>query len=172
MYLRWLQREYPCICGVDRHIRPNCFRYIKHCRVESMMERKRLRRANLHVPRKPRVNNPRISNNMQTMTTRNENVSPRWIRKGKPAYYCANMIPVDITRSNVLGRSIGTHALPWFGLVIDPMRGAQAKKANLHTCHMQKFDKVYTSSLITWVSWLHLCLYGIFFNKCEPLLCL
>jgi hypothetical protein len=39
-------------CGVDGHIRPNCFRYIKQCRVESMMERKRLRRAKMHVPRK------------------------------------------------------------------------------------------------------------------------
>jgi hypothetical protein len=60
---------------------------------------------------KPRVNNPRNSNNMQTMTTRNENVSPRWIRKDEPACYDANMSPIGSTRSNGLGRSIGPHAL-------------------------------------------------------------
>ena len=42
-------------CGVDGHIRPNCFKYIKMCRVESMVERKRTK-ANMHVPRKIRAN--------------------------------------------------------------------------------------------------------------------
>ena len=98
-------------CGVDGYIRPNYFRYIKKCRVESMMERNRLRRANMHVPRKSRVNNPRNSSNMLSMTIRNENVSPRWMRKDEPACYDANISPISSTRSNGLGRSIGPYAL-------------------------------------------------------------
>ena len=54
-------------CGVNGHIRPNCFKYIKHCRVNSMIEKKRLRKAHLHVLRKSLVNNPRLLNNMQPL---------------------------------------------------------------------------------------------------------
>src|SRR5579862_8173120 len=37
-------------CGCDGHIRPNCFQYIKMCRTQSMIE-KRKNRAKMHVPR-------------------------------------------------------------------------------------------------------------------------
>ena len=64
----------------------------------------------MHMLKKSRVNDPRKLSNMLTMTTRNENVSPRWIRKDEPACYCANMSPIGSTRSNGLGRSIGPYA--------------------------------------------------------------
>ena len=79
--------------------------------VQSMIERKRLRRAYLHVPRKSFVYNPRILHNMQSLTTRNDNVSPRWIRKDEPACYETNMSHIGSTESNGLGRSIGPHDL-------------------------------------------------------------
>ena len=68
-------------CGVDGHIRPNCFHYIKIGRAESMIKKKK-GRANMHVPRKNRTNlhDPRTSRAHVPMTTRKENVSPRWIR--------------------------------------------------------------------------------------------
>ena len=74
------------------------------------------------------------------------------MRKDEPTCYRANMSPIGSTRSNGLGRSIGPHALHWCGVVIDPIRGTQAKRANMHTCHMQKFEKYYASLLIAWVS--------------------
>ena len=76
-----------------------------------MVERNMLRRANMHVPEKSRVNNPWNSSNMLKMTTRNENVSPRWMRKDEPACYYANMSLIGSTRSNGLGRSKEPHAL-------------------------------------------------------------
>ena len=71
-------------CGVNGHIRPNCFKYIKHCKVNSMIEKKRLRRAHLHVLRKSFVNNPRLLNNMQPLSTRKKKVLSMWIRKIEP----------------------------------------------------------------------------------------
>ena len=113
------------------------------------------------MPRKSLVNNPRILNTMQTLTTRNENVSPRWIRNNEPACYEINMSPIGSTKSNGLGRSLGPHTLHWRGVVIDPIWGTQANRAILHTCHMQKFEISYASLLIGWVSWLNIC-YMIF----------
>jgi hypothetical protein len=98
-------------CGMIGHIRPKCFNYIEKCRVQSMIERKRLRRAHLHVPRKSFVYNPRILHNMQFLTTRNDNVSPKWIRNDEPACYETNKSPIGSTRSNGLSRSLGPHAL-------------------------------------------------------------
>ena len=78
--------------------------------------------------------------------------------------------PLDATRFHVLSRSIGICLVDWCGMEIDPIWVPQAKRANLHTCHMQKFDIHYAYLLIAWVFWLHIYLYDIFFNKCEPLL--
>ena len=88
-------------CGMIGHLRPNCFDYIKRCRIESMKEKRLKKRASLHEPRDLR--------NM-SMTTRNDKVEPRWVRKNEPACHCANVIPVDATMSNGFGKSIGAHA--------------------------------------------------------------
>ena len=64
-------------CGVDGYIRPNCFKYIKKCRIYIMIERNRAI-VNMHVPRKSRTNEPKV--------TRKEKVSPRWIRRDE--YFC------------------------------------------------------------------------------------
>ena len=74
-------------CGIDGHIRPNCFHYIKMRRVKSKIEKKKSR-AKMHVPRNDRTNlhEPRTSRAHVPMTTRKESVSPRWIRKD--AYFC------------------------------------------------------------------------------------
>ena len=66
-----------------------------------MKEKWLKKRASLHKPRELR--------NM-SMITRNDKVEPRWARKNEPACHCANVIPVDVTRSNGLGKSIGAHA--------------------------------------------------------------
>ena len=60
--------------------------------------------------------------------------------------------PSDATRFHTLCRSIGICLVDWYGLEFDPIRGTQAKRANLHTCHMQKFEKSYASLLTAWVS--------------------
>ena len=87
--------------GMIGHLKPNCFNYIKKCRLESLKEERLKNRASLHKLRKPR--------NM-FMTTKNEIVEPRWVRKNEHACHCANVTPIDATRSNGLGRSIGTLA--------------------------------------------------------------
>ena len=68
-------------CGIDGHIRPNCFHYIKMHRVESIIEKKKAR-AKMHITSNGRTNlhDPRTSRAHVPMTTRKENVSPRWIR--------------------------------------------------------------------------------------------
>ena len=65
-------------CGIEGHIRPNCFKYIKLCRRESMIEKNMLRRATMHTPRKFRDNG--------LMAPRNNYVSPRLNRNDE--YYC------------------------------------------------------------------------------------
>ena len=45
-------------CGIEGRIRPNCPKYIKLCRRESMIEKNMFRRATLHDPRKFRANGP------------------------------------------------------------------------------------------------------------------
>ena len=61
------------------------------------------RRASLHEPRKPR--------NM-VLTTKNEKVEIRWVRKIKPDWNCTNMAPLDTIESNGLGMSSGTCPMP------------------------------------------------------------
>ena len=65
-------------CGIEGHIRPNCLKYIKLCRRESMIEKNMLRRATMHAPRNFRANRP--------MAPRNDHVSPRMSRNNE--YYC------------------------------------------------------------------------------------
>ncbi|KAK1588131.1 hypothetical protein Q3G72_020129 [Acer saccharum] len=98
-------------CGVYGHIRPKCFKYIKHCRINSMIEKKRLRRAHLHEPRISFVNNPRLVNDMQPLTTKKKKVISMWIRKNEPACYETNKSQIGSSKSNGLGRSIGPHDL-------------------------------------------------------------
>ena len=99
-------------CGIDGHIRQSCFHYIKMCRVESMIEKKKAR-AKMHIPRKDRthLHELRTSRAHEPLTTRIENVSPKWIRNDEPICYCVNMSLIGSTRSNGLDRSIGPHTL-------------------------------------------------------------
>ena len=98
-------------CGVYGHIRPKCFKYIKHCRINSMIEKKRLRRAQMHEPRKSYVNNPRLVNDMHPLTTKKKKIISMWIRKDEPACYETHMSQIGSTKSNGLGRSIGPPCL-------------------------------------------------------------
>ena len=99
-------------CGVDGHIRPNCFHYIKLCRIKSMIE-KRKARARMHDHRKNKIHlhNPMISRTLEPLSPRKKNVSPKWIRKDEPACYETNMSHIGSTESNGLGRSLGPHDL-------------------------------------------------------------
>ena len=99
-------------CGIDGHIRPNCFHYIKLCRVKSMIE-KRMTRARMHVNRKEKfhVHDPMISRTLEPLTTRKKNVISMWIRKDEPVCYKTNKSQIGSTKSNGLGRSIGPHDL-------------------------------------------------------------
>ncbi|KAK4835283.1 hypothetical protein QYF36_007816 [Acer negundo] len=65
-------------CGIEGHFRPNCFKYIKLYRKESMIEKNMLRRATMHAPRKFRANEP--------MAPRNDHVAHRMNRNDE--YYC------------------------------------------------------------------------------------
>ena len=78
-------------CGIDGHIRPNCFHYIKLCRIKSMIE-KRKARARMHDHRKNKIHlhNPMISRTLEPLTTRIENFSPKWIKINEPACYETN----------------------------------------------------------------------------------
>src|SRR5579862_7286688 len=98
-------------CGVYGHIRPKCFKYIKHCRINSMIEKKRLRRAQMHEPRNSYVNNPRLVNDMHPLTTKKKKIISMWIRKDEPACYETHMSQIGSTKSNGLGRSIGPPCL-------------------------------------------------------------
>ena len=74
-------------CGIDGHIRPNCFHYIKMRIVESMIGKEKAK-AKMHVPKKNRTNlhDPRTSRAHVPLTTMKESVSPRWIRRN--TYFC------------------------------------------------------------------------------------
>ena len=63
-------------CGIDGHIRPNGFHYIKMHRVESMIGKKKAR-AKMHVLRKNITNlhYPRTSKAHVPLTTRKESVT-------------------------------------------------------------------------------------------------
>ena len=99
-------------CGIDCHIRPNCFRYIKLCRAKSMIEKKRCR-ARMHVHRKDKIHlhDPMTSRSLEPLTTRKKSISPKWIKKDEPSCYETNVSHIGSTRSNGLGRSIGPHDL-------------------------------------------------------------
>ncbi|KAK0576480.1 hypothetical protein LWI29_018140 [Acer saccharum] len=99
-------------CGVNGHIRPKCFRYIKMCRVKSMIEKKKAR-ASMHAHRKEEIHlhNPMTSRSLEPLTTRKKNVISMWIRKNEPACYETNKSQIGSSKSNGLGRSIGPHDL-------------------------------------------------------------
>ncbi|KAK0584894.1 hypothetical protein LWI29_020485 [Acer saccharum] len=99
-------------CGVNGHIRPKCFRYIKMCRVKSMIEKKKAR-ASMHAYRKEEIHlhDPMTSRSLELLTTRKKIVSLKWIRKDEPACYETNLFIIGSTKSNVLSRSIGPHDL-------------------------------------------------------------
>ena len=99
-------------CGINGHIIPNCFCYIKICRAKSMIEKKKSR-AKMYVPMNDSSNlhDPLPSRAIEPLTTRIEIVSPKWIKKDEPACYETNMSPIGSARSNRLGRSLGPHAL-------------------------------------------------------------
>ena len=71
-------------CYIDGHIRSSCFHYIKMHRVERMIEKKKAR-AKLHVARKDKTHlyDPLTSRALEPLTTRIENVSPKWISKNE-----------------------------------------------------------------------------------------
>ncbi|KAK0598800.1 hypothetical protein LWI29_038095 [Acer saccharum] len=99
-------------CGVNGHIRPKCFRYIKMCRVKSMIEKKKAR-ASMHAYMKEEIHlhDPMTSRSLELLTTRKKIVSPKWIRKDEPACYETNLSIIGSTKSNRLSRSIGPHDL-------------------------------------------------------------
>ena len=99
-------------CGIDGHIRPTCYHYIKMHRVESMIK-KRKARAKMHVLRKDRtyLHDPLTSSALEPLTTRIENVSPKWTRKDEPTFYNANLSPIGSTKSSGLGKSIGPYII-------------------------------------------------------------
>ena len=98
--------------GIDGHIRPNCFHYIKLCRIKSMIEKKKAR-ARMHDHRKNKIHlhDPMISRTLEPLTPRKKSISPRWIRKDEPTCYETNMSHIGSTESNGFGRSIGPHDL-------------------------------------------------------------
>ena len=92
--------------GMDGHIRPNCFHYIKLCRAKSMIEKKKAR-ARLHVHGKDEnhLHDPMNSITLDPLTTRIENLSPKWTKNNEPACYETNKSQIGLTRSNGLSRS-------------------------------------------------------------------
>ncbi|KAK1550275.1 hypothetical protein Q3G72_016572 [Acer saccharum] len=90
-------------CGIDGHIRPNCFHYINMCRTKSMIE-KRKARTRMHIHRKDKIhfNDPMTSKTLEPLTTRKKIVLPKWIRKEEPSYYCAIVSPIGSTNFNGL----------------------------------------------------------------------
>ena len=78
-----------------------------------MIEKKRLRRAQMHEPRKSfYVTYPRLVNDMHPLTTKKKKIISMWIRKDEPACYETYMSQIGSTKSNGLGRSIGPNRLP------------------------------------------------------------
>ena len=65
----------------------------------------------MHEPRKSYVNNHRLVNDMQPLTTKKKRVISMWIRKDEPACYETNKSQIGSTKSNGLGRFIGPHLL-------------------------------------------------------------
>src|SRR5579862_6943928 len=78
-------------CGIDGHIRPNCFHYIRLCKIKSMIE-KRKTRARMHDNRKENfhLHDPIISKTLEPLTTRKKNVISMWIRKIESTCYETN----------------------------------------------------------------------------------
>ena len=72
-------------CGIDGHIRPNCFHFIKLCRIKSMIE-KRMTRARMHANRKENIHihDPINSRTLEPLTTRKKKVISMWVRKMNP----------------------------------------------------------------------------------------
>ena len=94
-------------CGIDGHIRPNYFHYIKMCRVKSMIEKKKAR-ARMHVHRKDKIqlHDPMTSRTLDPLTTSKKSFTPKWIRKDEPVCYETNKSQIGSTRSNGLNMSL------------------------------------------------------------------
>ena len=95
-------------CGIDGHIRPNCFHYLNICRTKSMIE-KRKARARMHAHRKDEmhIHDPMISRSLEPLTTRKKGMSPKWINNDEPACYETNKSHIGSTKSYGLSRSKG-----------------------------------------------------------------
>ena len=79
-------------CGCDGHTRPNYFQYIKMCRTQSMIE-KRKNRAKMHVPRNNNIDlhDPRINGAHVPKTTKKAKIVARWIRKNENVCHVAQI---------------------------------------------------------------------------------
>ncbi|KAK1558510.1 hypothetical protein Q3G72_003173 [Acer saccharum] len=79
-------------CGCDGHIRPNCFQYIKMCRKQSMIE-KRKNRAKMHVSRNENIDlhDPRNSRAHVPKTTKKAKIVAKWIRKNENVCHVAQI---------------------------------------------------------------------------------
>ncbi|KAK0584122.1 hypothetical protein LWI29_007953 [Acer saccharum] len=79
-------------CGCDGHIRPNCFQYIKMCRKQSMIE-KRKNRAKMHVSRNENVDlhDPRNSKAHVPKATKKAKIVAKWIRKNENVCHVAQI---------------------------------------------------------------------------------
>ncbi|KAK0594043.1 hypothetical protein LWI29_032338 [Acer saccharum] len=79
-------------CGCDGHIRPNCFQYIKMCRKQSMIE-KRKNRAKMHVSRNENVDlhDPRNSRAHVPKATKKAKIVAKWIRKNENICHVAQI---------------------------------------------------------------------------------
>ena len=100
-------------CGVDGHIRPNCFRYIKMCRVKSMIEKRKAKnRMHVHRENETQLHDPMTSSSLDQMTTKKKKITSMWIRKDEPACQETFKSQMGSTKSNGLGRSVGPHDLP------------------------------------------------------------
>ena len=86
----------------------------------------------------------------------------------KPDCMCANMSPVDATRSNQLGMSMWFCPLPWYGTFLTPY-GNSSKESTCILVACKNFEKFY-ASFINCLSSLVAHVLTCFYNKCEPCL--
>ena len=98
--------------GIDGHIRPSCLHYIEMCRAKSMINKKKARaKMHLHKKEENHLHDPFSSYTLEPLSTRNDSVSPKWIKNDEPACYETNKSQIGSTRSDGLRRSLGPHAL-------------------------------------------------------------
>ena len=58
-----------------------------------------------------KMHDPLTSITLEPLSTRNDSVSPKWIKNDEPACYETNKSQIGSTRSNGLRRSLGPHTL-------------------------------------------------------------